>query len=116
MDFPAFRLDDRDMFSYYIRCKYIVFVADEDPHTLESARSYLKLVNARKLGIIINMIINKSSVYYLLSYRRFSNIYLIPFDEQLRIYRADGVDPIKIRSPAVVRMIKAAVDIAKKIK
>lgn len=115
LDFPAFRIDDRDMLSYFLRCKRVVFVADEDPHTLTSARLYLELAKTQVLGIIINMVISKPKIKYLFSYKKLGNIYVIPFDNLLRVYRADGVDPVKIRSPAVARMIKAAVDIAKKV-
>lgn len=115
LDFPAFRLDDRNMLSYFLRCKNVVFVADEDPHTLASAKFYLKLTKTQILGIIINMVIKKPRINYLFSYRKLGSVYVVPFDESLRIYRASGVDPIKIRSPAVVRMIKAAVDVARKV-
>ncbi|MEZ0248062.1 MAG: ATPase [Thermoproteus sp.] len=115
-DFPAFGLTDRVLLDYYLSCRNIVFVADEDPHTVEIAKAYLKIARGNKLGVLINMVIGRPKLKYLIEYRRFGKIYLIPFDEELRIYRAEGLDPIKVRSPGVVKMVKAAVDIAKKIK
>ncbi|MGC9170383.1 MAG: ATPase [Thermoproteus sp.] len=114
-DFPAFHLSDRDLLSLYLSCRNIVFVADEDPHTLESARTFLKLARGRKLGILINMIIGRPKLRYIVLYSKYSKIYLIPFDEQLRIYRANGVDPIRLRSVGVAKMVKVAVDIARKL-
>ncbi|MEL9991028.1 MAG: hypothetical protein QXP98_09485 [Thermoproteus sp.] len=104
------------LLDYYLSCRNVVFVADEDPQTIEIAKTYLKIARGDKLGILINMIIGKPKLKYLISYRRFGKVYLIPFDRELRIYRAEGLDPIKVRSPGVVKMIRAAVDIAKKIK
>lgn len=114
-DFPAFQLSDRELLSLYLSCRNIVFVADEDPYTAESAKAFLKLARGRKLGVLVNMVIGMPKLKYIILYSKYSKVYSIPFDEQLRIYRASGVDPIKLRSAGVAKMVKAAVDIARRL-
>lgn len=115
LDFPAFQMSDRYLLSLYLSCKNVVFVVDEDPYTAEIAEAFLRLLNNKNIAIIINMIIGKPSIKYLIKYRKISNIYLVPYDENIRIYRTEGLDPIRVRSPGVAKMIRAAVDIARRL-
>lgn len=113
LDFPAFTLYDKTLLTIFKLCKNIIFVVDEDPHTLESTRIYADIAKGRVAGLILNMVIGKPSLTYLLSYRKLGNIYIVHFDEKLRIYRGERVDPVLVRSRAVAEMARAAVDLAK---
>jgi MinD-like ATPase involved in chromosome partitioning or flagellar assembly len=115
LDFPAFTKYDEAMHAALRRCDSIIVVADEDPHTLESVRLCAEVIRGKVVAVVLNQVIGRPSLKYLVAYRALGRVYVVRFDERLRIYRGEGVDPGEAKSKAVAEMIKAAVDIAKRI-
>lgn len=109
VDFPAFQLTDRRHLAELVGCNYVVFVVDEDPHTLEAVEKIHVLLRREVLGILINKVVGRPSKEFLKAYRRLGDVHIARFDTKLAVHRAIGVPPYKVRSVAVLDMAKAAV-------
>lgn len=115
LDFPAFTRYDEVMRTALRSCDFVVVVADEDPHTLESIRLCAESIRGKVIAVVLNQVVGRPSLKYLVAYRALGKVYVVHFDERLRVYRSEGLDPSEAKSKAVTEMIRAAVDITKRL-
>jgi len=116
VDLPAFRLDDKLFVKILSKCKALIYVVDEDFETLGSVERLHAAVKGDVYGVILNKVFRKPGEVFVKAYKRFGDVYVVPFDEKLAVHRAVGIPPFRVKSPATLAMAEAAVDLLLKNK
>ncbi|MEM1597040.1 MAG: hypothetical protein QXP31_05445 [Pyrobaculum sp.] len=115
VDFPAFPLSDKTYLKKALACDWTLYVVDEDEETLRAVELFHVVARPRLAGVVVNKVIKRPSKYFITAYKRLAQVYVVRFDEDLAVHKSIGVPPYRVRSPAVLDMAKASVDIAKKL-